>query len=411
MRALLAHRLARNVGWLFLFQLSTYLSFLLVIPWLTHALPVGEYGAVMAVMAAAQFCFIVTDYGFTNSATYEVACHRADATRVQDIIAQVHGAKVWLVALSWVSLWLLSRAPSYQAHEVLFLYAGLAVLFQAYQPVWLLQGLENMRAYAMYMVMVRVSFMAGVYTVVRAPGDGALVMLIFMVSNLLGMVLGIRSMRTAGYRAAAVSLIGGIRLMRSSAGYFWGRLAFALYSSLNSVVLGATSLTQAGIFNVAEQIYKAGQSLGGPVSQAMLPALAQSRNSRLIWKILPALIGVIGLGCALVAVLASWIVELAFGPGYGASVSVLYVFLIIIPITIAEMVLGYPWFAALGSPGLVNTTSVLSAGLHVLLLGLLWWNDALTAYNVALCVLTTESFMLLLRVGLGWSLTRAQRAR
>src|SRR3546814_6666367 len=96
-------------------------------------------------------------------------------------------------------------------------------------------------------------------------------------------------------------------MMRRSAGYFWGRLAFALYSSFNSIVLGAAALSQAGIFNAAEQVYKAGQSVGGPISQAMLPALARARDTRLVWKILPALIGVLGLGCAIVAAMAPWL--------------------------------------------------------------------------------------------------------
>lgn len=408
-RALAGHKLSKNIAWLLLFQFSTYLSFILVIPWLTRTLPVAEYGAVMAVMAAAQFCFMVTDYGFSTSATYQVACQRDQVQAIQRIIADVHGAKVFLVLASCIGLWLVSRIPTYQAHGMLFVWAGLAVLFQAYQPVWLLQGLENMRSYAMYMVASRLAFMAGVYAVVRQPGDGEWVLLVFTLSNALGAALGLRAMRAAGYRAASLSLGGGWRLMRGTSGYFWGRLAFAVYSSLNSVVLGAAALTQAGIFNVAEQVYKVGQSLGGPISQAMLPALAQTQNTRLVWKILPALLGVIGLGCAVVGGLAPWLIPLAFGPGYDASVSVLSVFLWAVPVSIAGMVLGYPWFAALGAPNIVNTTSVLAAGLHVILLAGLWWLDRLSAYNVALCVLATESFMLLLRLAFGLALTRSGR--
>jgi len=408
-RTLAAHTLSKNIGWLLLFQFSTYLSFLLVIPWLTRTLPVQEYGAVMAVMAAAQFCFMVTDYGFSTSATYQVACHRQQMPTIQGIIADVHGAKVLLVLVSCLGLGLVSRIPSYQAHGMLFIWAGLAVLFQAYQPVWLLQGLENMRSYAMYMVSSRLAFMAGVYAVVRHPGDGQWVLLVFALSNLLGAGLGLRAMQAAGYRAAALSLGGGWRLMRGSSGYFWGRSAFAVYSSLNSVVLGAAALAQAGVFNVAEQVYKVGQSLGGPISQAMLPALAQTQNTRLVWKILPALLGVIGLGCAMVGALAPWLIPLAFGPGYGASVPALTVFLFAVPVSISGMVLGYPWFAALGAPDTVNVTSVLAAGLHVVLLATLWWLDQLTAYNVALCVLATESFMLLLRLAFGLALIRSGR--
>lgn len=411
LRALWAHKLARNIGWLFLFQISTYLSFLLVIPWLTHSLPVAEYGAVMAVMAAAQFCFIVTDYGFSASATYEVASHRDDEAYVQGIIARVHGAKACLVVAACAGLWLLSLVPSYQAQEILFAYAGLAVLFQAYQPVWLLQGLENMRAYAIYMVSARIAFLVMVYAVVRDAGDGPLVLLAFAVSNGLGAVMGLWAMRSSGYRVFVLSMGGGLSLMWQSAGYFWGRLAFALYSSMNSVVLGGVSLVQTGIFNVAEQIYKAGQSVGGPISQAMLPALTQSRNTRVLWKMMPALIAVLSLGCVAVALLAPWAVRLVFGGGYAASVPVLYIFLLTIPVTISGMVLGYPWFAAMGRPELVNLTSVLAAALHVGLLALLWWLKDLSAYNVACCVLATETFMLLLRLALGWRLMQGAPSR
>src|SRR5690606_5625041 len=103
-----------NIGWLFLFQISTYLSFLLVIPWLTHALPVAEYGAAMAITAAAQFCFMVTDYGFSASATYDVSVHRQDTAAVQRIIDEVHGAKVFLILLACLGLGGLAQVPSYQ---------------------------------------------------------------------------------------------------------------------------------------------------------------------------------------------------------------------------------------------------------------------------------------------------------
>src|SRR5690606_24252901 len=120
-------------------------------------------------------------------------------------------------------------------------------------------------------------------------------------------------------------------------------------------------------------------------------------------------LGVLGLGCAIVAWMAPWLVGLAFGAGYEQVVPVLYVFLATVPVSIAGMVLGYPWFAALGSPDTVNYTSVLAAALHVGLLTLLWWLDRLTAYNVALCVLATQTCMLLLRLVLGLALARASQ--
>lgn len=391
----------RNTGWLFSYQISTYVAHLAIIPFLTRVLPVSEYGAVMAVMAATQLAFTLTDYGFSVSATYEVSLNRNQAGRVQQIIADVHGAKVLLVASALLALFIVSCLPTYRPYPSLFLFAGLTVVGQAYQPVWLFQGLEHMKAYAFYMVAVRLAFMLSVFMLVQQAGDGVWVLVSLALANGLGMGIGLYTMRRLGYHPLGMSLRGGLKVLRDTAGYFWGRLAFAAYTSANAIVIGAAGLAQAGLYTAVEQIYKAGQSVGGPVSQALYPALANSRDVRLLWKIAPTMTGIMIAGCGVIAWFAPEIVQLAFGASYAPAVPVLYVFLATVPVSTLGMVLGYPLFAALGRPNIANHTLVAAGLVHIVLLGSIWIIGALSAYNVALCVLCTESFMLLLRIILG----------
>ncbi len=398
---LLRYRLVRNAGWLFSYQISTYIAHLAIIPFLTRVLPVSEYGAIMAVMAATQLAFTLTDYGFSVSATYEVSLNRDRAVKIQQIIADVHGAKILLVVVALLALFAVSCLPAYRPYPSLFIFAGLTVVAQAYQPVWLFQGLEHMKAYAFYMVAVRLAFMVSVFVLVRQAGDGVWVLASLALANGLGMGIGLYTMRRLGYRPTGMSLRGGLKVLHDTAGYFWGRLAFAAYTSANAIVIGAAGLTQAGLYTAVEQIYKAGQSVGGPVSQALYPALANSRDVRVLWKIAPAMTCVMAAGCGVIAWFAPEIVHLAFGASYASAVPVLYVFLATVPVSTLGMVLGYPLFAALGRPHIANHTLVAAGLVHITLLGSVWAMGALSAYNVAFCVLCTESFMLALRIILG----------
>lgn len=355
----------------------------------------------MAVIAATQLAFTLTDYGFSVSATYEVSLHRNQAVRIQQIIADVHGAKVLLVACALLALFAAGCLPAYRPHSSLFVFAGLTVVAQAYQPVWLFQGLERMKAYAFYMAVVRLAFMVSVFMLVRQAGDGVLVLLSLALANGLGMGIGLYTMHHLGYRPTSMSLRGGLKVLRDTAGYFWGRLAFAVYTSANAIVIGAVGLAQAGLYTAVEQIYKAGQSAGGPISQALYPALANSRDLRVLWKVVPTMTCIMVAGCGVIAWFAPQVVQLAFGASYASAVPVLYVFLATVPVSTLGMVLGYPLFAALGQPHVANYTLVAAGLLHIVLLGGVWALAGLSAYNVAFCVLCTESFMLLLRVILG----------
>lgn len=89
-------RLAANTGALFL-QLANYILPFLLIPFLTRTLGVSLYGVVAFGLAIVQLACIFTDFGFSLSATRQIATCSHDKILVKKIVGAVHVCKLLLL--------------------------------------------------------------------------------------------------------------------------------------------------------------------------------------------------------------------------------------------------------------------------------------------------------------------------
>src|SRR5690606_33514811 len=114
------HRTTKNALWLTVLQCGNYLAQILLIPFLTRRLSLDEFGATMAALATAQFAFVITDYGFSLSGTYEVSKARSDHSRLRTIIEETHSAKLILIFLAMFVVVGISFIPAFHGYQVIF---------------------------------------------------------------------------------------------------------------------------------------------------------------------------------------------------------------------------------------------------------------------------------------------------
>jgi len=65
--------LRNNVIFLTLLQAANYVSPLLLIPYLLRVLGSAEYGTIAVILGMVQACYIITEFGFSQSATAKIA--------------------------------------------------------------------------------------------------------------------------------------------------------------------------------------------------------------------------------------------------------------------------------------------------------------------------------------------------
>lgn len=392
-------RFTVNAGWLFVAQIFNYLAPLLVLPYLTRTLPQAEFGAVMVAFSAVQLGFVITDYGFSLSATQAIAQSDRSPAAVNPLIASIFTAKILLCAIATSCLVLLSFAPAYADYQPVFLAATGTIIFQAFQPIWLFQGLERMKSYALCSALTKIGYVAFVIPLVNEAGDGWLVQIAWSIANMLGMIASLYLMRQLGYRAALSPIRNAVDQLKLSGQFFASRVAVAAYTSAGTLFVSLGGMQQAALYATADQLYKAAQNLTNPINQVMYPLMSRDRDWKLFFSVFSVVATVLLIGCLIVWHFIEPLISLLFGLGYTSDLGVYGIFIVTVLVNYTGVTFGYSACSALGIIRVANT-SVIFGSIVFLLAGFyLIYYDLLEAQAVASLVLLTEALVMGARVG------------
>lgn len=393
------HSVTRNAASLGVMQIANYVVPLLLLPFLTRKLGLEAFGVMAVTMAAIQFAFVLTDYGFTLSATYSISLNRDNPEFISRKIGSVFGAKVFLVCLVMLSLLLVPISfPAFSEYANFFTAALIASVAQAFQPIWLFQGVERMRNISIYAVATKVLYALLVLLLVREPDDALLVIYCWGVAQIVGLYLSLYFMHSEGYKIIMPSLYAVKEELKEGAQFFWSRLAVAMYTSASTLILGAHGTTQAASFAVCEQIYKAGQNVTSPINNAMYPYMAKNKDWTVFFKIMTVTSLVMVAGCFALAIFADSLLNILFGEEYIAATPVLLVFLCTSVINYFTVTFGYAAFAALGRVGIANVSVMAGAVVYAVILSIQYAFFEINALNVAIAILATETVVMSVRI-------------
>ncbi|QRG80663.1 oligosaccharide flippase family protein [Citrobacter sp. R56] len=383
-----------------LVQFSNYLAPLLVLPYLSRVLGTDGFGMIMMSLSLCSIGFIITDYGFNLSASYWIAKNAKNREKVSKYIGAVYTIKSVLITFFIIALilyLLISDSLLASRHDLIAL-VGCVVLFQSFQPMWFFQGIEKLKNVTIYMVISKLSYLVLVWLLVKKESDINFVLVSLCVSNLVATAISIYSIYHEGYRIGNPAWYLIKHVFHSSSGFFFARVSVSVYTSASTLIVGSCAgLHQAAMYSAAEKLYMAGQSLSSPVSQSLYPYLARTGNSKALLKIMAVLIPLFILGCLVVSFISADFIHIFYGNGFEDSVHIFNVFLLSLIVTFVSINFGYPAFAALGKLRWANITVFIGGALQILLLFILYYKDMITGMNVAICVLVTESTVLICR--------------
>lgn len=361
--------MVQNILALYGVQFASYLFPLLTIPYLARVLGPNEWGLVAFAQAFGQYLVLIVEYGFSLSATREVARFHDSVEKRSELLAGVLGAKVMLAFMALVLAVIASRwVPAFSEYPRM-LWAGVFwALAMAFNLMWYFQGMERMRVVATLDVGAKALSLVGIVLLVRVPEDGWKVLALMGAASLLSAVVAlILAYREVPVRLPNVSL--SLDALRLGWTMFLFRSAVSLYTVGNTFILGLFVQPQiVGYYAGAEKISKAFLGLLGPITQAIYPRMSQIvRHSRKEAARL-ARIGIVAVGfggvlIGLVVFAASpLLVRILLGEGFGPAVQVLRVLALLPPLIAISNVLGIQWMLPLGLDRPFNII-ILGAGL------------------------------------------------
>lgn len=325
-------RLRHNIAALGALQAANYLIPLLTLPYLTRVLGVDAFGKYALVLAVMSYFVLLTDYGFSWSATRQIAANRDDHYVVSTVFSATWSAQWLLAFISGLMLIATVKAiPLLQQDAMLYFVGFSLVIGNVFLPLWLLQGLERMREVAIIQVAGRIATLPPLFLLVEDPDD-----LVWAVAlaGLGPVISGVLSLYWISYNRLIFwkrpALSSTLSALQEGGTLFRSKISISLYTTLTPLVLGAISGTTAvGYFTLADRIRRAAQAMLEPVSLALYPRLShlytkdRGAAQNMIKRSAVIIIGLSGASSLFIWMMADWLVLLLGGGEFSSAVAVL----------------------------------------------------------------------------------------
>jgi PST family polysaccharide transporter len=269
----------KNFASLSVLQAITYVLPVLILPYLFRMLGAEKFGLIAFAQAFVQYFMILTDYGFSISATKEISLCQHDRAEINNVFSSVMMMKI---VLALISLALLACAvyfiPRFRDDWMVYALSFGSVLGNTLFPIWFFQGTEKMKYIA------DLNIAGGILTVlcllfsVHGPGDYLMVPLITscvgIITGLWGQYIAFRhlgvSFRFPGYTNLRKQITAGWDI-------FLSIVAINAYTTTRIFAVGLlTNNTITGFYSIAEKLAGLCQTFPlASFSQALFPRLSK----------------------------------------------------------------------------------------------------------------------------------------
>jgi len=271
-------RLLSNFISLSVLRGANYILPLITLPYLVRVLGPEKFGLIAFAQAFIQYFVILTDYGFSLSATREISIHRENKGKVSEIFSSVMIIKFTLMVISFTILAIIVFSFEKFKKDWLIYYLTFGmVLGQVLFPVWFFQGMERMKYITYLNILSKVIFTIAIFVFVKEQSDFWIVPLLtsagFIIAGVWSLYLVYKEfqLKFAFQKVETIKyyLVDGWHV-------FISRIYVSIYTTTNTVVLGLfTNNTAVGYYAIAEKIVVAIGGLFDPVNQTIYPYLAK----------------------------------------------------------------------------------------------------------------------------------------
>lgn len=402
MRRLTQNRMLSGIVSLYGMSLARVVAPLCVLPYLARVLSVTQYSVYTYARACLVFVNITMEYGFSYTATADVARHRESHGSVERILAETTGAKLALACLVSAAMTLVSCAVPMLEGQGLFV--GLMVaasILTGLAPDFLFRGLEAAGEMAKGFLLSKCVQVPLVFALVRSERDFVLAGLLEAVSGLLYLAISAFAIRRKGYawRIGARPAACAARL-RAGLDAFIANIAATGYGALNTLVIGLyRTAAETAYWGTAYNIITAVLSLYTPIMGGIFPRMARTRDPALLKRTLCTCMPMVFAGVACMYAFSGPIALLLGGETYREAASVLRSLLPVLVFAFPGMLAGFPALGVIGREAKLRTATLVTAAVHVAMLAALVLRGRLTLPAVCLLRCASEGLYMLLKAG------------
>jgi len=318
--------LASNFGYLMIMQITGYIFPLLTIPYLARVIGVEGFGKIAFAAAVIVWFQTITDWGFSYTATRDIARNRENLEKVSEIFSNVLWAKILLALISFIILFILTEfIPYLKENQILLFIAFMLVPAKILFADWFFQAIEKMKFITIFDLISKAIFTLCIFIFVKEKTDFILQPLFLSLGSIL---VGLASFYLIVFKLKIKILppnyLEIIKTIKNSKDVFINNIVPNFYNSFSSVLLGFWGGSIAnGLLDAGSKFANIAQQFINILSRVFFPFLSRRSNKHSIYAKINILISVVS--AILLIALAPFIIKLFFTPDFHQSIIVLQI--------------------------------------------------------------------------------------
>ncbi len=344
-----------NSFYLYVSYFSDYLLGLFILPFIARILGAEELGKIGLAQTFGIFIILFVEFGFPLMATKKVATIKNNIEKLKLFMGQVFTFKLLLIPIVFIiSILIIFLVPVFYLNPHYIVIITLGSVLQGLAPTWYFQGIQKMKEIALSKTLFRFFGFIIIIIFVKSPKDGWIVLAAYSFSSILiCLYLFTKMLKICGTFNLS-NVFGAKKILDKSKYSFLTTIIPIVYQNANSIILSISiSPLQLGFYYGMTRIYRAFNTLYGPIGQAFYPRLVSINYNNpdntkyaimnFLWIMI--VIGIVFFG--IIILFSKQIIIFLLGKAFLPANTVLKLYAIVLPLTAISHVLGRQWLIIL----------------------------------------------------------------
>ena len=308
-------------------QSISYILPLVVLPYLIRVIGIEKFGLIAFAQALVQYFMILTDYGFSLSATRTIALIGEHKNiKISALFSSVMTVKLIFASISLLALCaILCLVPRFRDDWMVYLLCFGTVVGSTLFPVWFFQGKEKMSYIAVVNVISGIFYAICIFIFIHGPEDYLLVpllgSLLSIISGILGLYIAFRKFRLEFILQKYVDIK---KELKTGWDIFISILAVNAYTTTRVFAVGLlTNNVLTGYYSLAEKIANIIQTFPmDSFTRAVYPRISnvfaknKQRAIAIMYRIQDGITLGFVISLPIAYIIAPWIINITCGVAY-----------------------------------------------------------------------------------------------
>ena len=344
---------------------------LITLPYIVRTIGIENFGLLSFAMSLGVYFQSFIQYGFSVTATREIARNRDDIKKVSEIFYKTFFASLLLSIVSFIFyLIIIISFDKFNQYFELYLLVFAVVMSQSLFPIWFFQGMEKMKFITFFHLTTSIVFLILLVFLVKTLDDFILIPLLQSIIAVVMIALSFFVIhKQFGIQYTKISLKEIVQTLIKGKDVFISSFFPNLYTNTPMFFLGmVANNTTVGLFAAAVKLIDAAGSIAYVFSNTFLPYLSRGLSKH---KIFQKIMIAVGFSIMIFTIIfADYIVSLMYGEGKELVAFYLQLLSVGVPLIFIQLTYGTNYLNLIGKDTLVRkivvNVSVLSLFYSVL---------------------------------------------